>query len=276
MRNYIGAAQRLAFNKLSAAIDRRWNVNPLGSAPRADKEEYLRLFEATRCLEFPEIDKLEAETGFSVERGWLDELALNTQITTKKRPLAYPHGRVLYSLLRQQLTITPRPFTTVVETGSARGFSSICMAKAMSDAGAVGQIITLDVLPHHSRFYWNCIDDHEGQKTRAELLQPWQPLADRIVFLQRDSLFQLPKIGVNRIHFAFIDAQHTKKNVLLEYQMISARQLAGDMIVFDDVTPGQFDGAVKAVEHIERQGLYEIHRLVASNARAYAWGVKRR
>ncbi|ARP64726.1 hypothetical protein A9K65_016165 [Mesorhizobium sp. WSM1497] len=90
------------------------------------------------------------------------------------------------------------------------------MAKALDDAGAAGHVITLDVLSHNHRFYWNCIDDHDGRKSRAELLQPWQSLSDRIVFLQGDPLVQLPKVGVNRIHFAFIDAQHTTKNVLLE------------------------------------------------------------
>lgn len=275
MRNYIGAAQRLVFNSLAAAIDRRHNIDPLGAAPRAPKADYLQLFEAARQVRFPEIDRLEAETGCAIDRDWLDELALHTQITIKTSALAYPHGRVLYSLLRRRLADKPEPFTTVVETGTARGFSTICMAKAMADAGAAGHVITVDVLPHQRRIYWNCIDDHEGRKTRAELLQPWQGLADRIVFLQGDSLFQLPKVGVNRIHFAFIDAQHTKKNVLLGYQAVAALQQPGDMIVFDDVTPGQFEGVVEAVEQIKRQGLYEIRRLVASDSRAYAWGGRR-
>ncbi|MBZ9920097.1 MULTISPECIES: class I SAM-dependent methyltransferase [unclassified Mesorhizobium] len=275
MRDFVGAARRLAFNRLSAAIDRRWNVDPLGSAPRASKKEYLRLFEATRRVSFAEIDRLEAETGFAVDRDWLDELALHTQITIKTSALAYPHGRVLYSLLRRQLADSPRPFTTVVETGTARGFSAICMAKALADAGACGHVVTLDVLPHHHRFYWNCIDDHDGRKSRAELLRPWQPLADRIIFLQGDSLLQLPRVGVNRIHFAFIDAQHTRKNVLAEHRCVSGVQREGDMVVFDDVTPGSFDGVVEAVAEIERQGRYEVRRLNASKQRTYAWGIRR-
>jgi predicted O-methyltransferase YrrM len=80
-------------------------------------------------------------------RDWLDELGLHTQITIKTSALAYPHGRVLYSLLRRRLADKPEPFTTVVETGTARGFSTICLAKAMADAGAAGHVITLDVLP---------------------------------------------------------------------------------------------------------------------------------
>ncbi|RUZ79668.1 class I SAM-dependent methyltransferase [Mesorhizobium sp. M7A.F.Ca.US.006.01.1.1] len=276
MRNYVGAVQRFAFERLAAAIDRRWNNDPLGSRIRASKEEYLRLFEIARRVEYPEIDRLEADTGFAIDREWLDNLALHTQITIKKSTLAYPHGRVLYSLLRRELASNPRPFTTIVETGTARGFSSLCMAKALDDAGAAGHVITLDVLSHNHRFYWNCIDDHDGRKSRAELLQPWQSLSDRMVFLQGDSLVQLPKVGVNRIHFAFIDAQHTTKNVLLEYRAVSELQQAGDVIVFDDVTPGQFDGVVKAIEQIEKQGQYGMRRLVASDTRAYAWGTRRR
>lgn len=274
MKHFIGAASRMAFDRLSAVIDRRWNENPFGKSPRAPKAEYLRLFEETRRVAFPEIDKLEAETGFAISGEWIDDLALHTQITIKKSPLAYPHGRVLYSLLRRYLAENPSPFVTIVETGTARGFSALCMAKALEDADVAGHILTLDVLPHHRSFFWNCIDDHEGKKTRAELLQPWRSLLDKVVFLQGDTLFQLPRLGVDRIHFAFIDAQHTKKDVMKEYQCVSRLQAMGDMIVFDDVTPGTFDGVVAAVDAIEQAGDYAIQRLTASKTRSYAWGSK--
>ena len=41
----------------------------------------------------------------------------------------------------------------IVETGTARGFSSICMAKALSDSEFEGSIFTLDVLPHFKKMF---------------------------------------------------------------------------------------------------------------------------
>lgn len=274
MRNYLASAERRIFSWLSQSVDRRWNKDPLCSTPKASAEEYKRLFQAARNAEYPQIDTLELETGFAINRDWLDELALHTQITIKKSDLAYPHGRVVYSLFRKYIADHPGEFITAIETGTARGFSALCLVKALHDAGAQGRLITLDVLPHQHKIYWNCIDDSEGRKTRAELLQPWSELLDYVVFLQGDSLLQLPRIGVDRINFAFIDAQHTKTNVMLEFGAVSKLQNKGDMIVFDDVTPGTFDGVVEAVNEIEAGGDYTVRRLTASKQRAYAWGTR--
>lgn len=274
MRNYLASAERRIFSWLSHSVDRRWNKDPLCSTPKASAQEYRRLFEAARKAEYPEIEALELETGFAVDRDWLDELALHTQITIKKSDLAYPHGRVVYSLFRKYISDHPGEFITAIETGTARGFSALCLAKALHDAGAQGRLITLDVLPHQQKIYWNCIDDSEGRKTRAELLQPWSELLDYVIFIQGDSLLQLPRIGVDRINFAFIDAQHTKTNVMLEFRAVSKLQNKGDMIVFDDVTPGTFDGVVEAVTEIEAAGDYAVRRLTASKQRAYAWGTR--
>lgn len=275
MQDLIDKAQRLAFTKLAIAMDRHWNSEPFGNAPRASKAEYIKRFDVARATKFPQIDELEQTLGFSIDGPWLDELALHTQIAIKRSDLAYPHGRLLYSLLRRYLADNPQPFVTVVETGTGRGFSAICLAKALDDAAAAGHVVSFDVLPHNHRIYWNCIDDCDGKKTRSELLKPWQLLGSKVVFIQGDSLYQLPRVGLDRVNFAFIDAHHTKENVLSEYDYIASRQEPGDVIVFDDVTPGAFDGVVAAVDHIEGVGLYQIARLGISRQRAYAWGIRR-
>jgi hypothetical protein len=46
------------------------------------------------------------------------------------------------------------------------------------------------------------------------------------------------------------------------------------MIVFDDVTPGLFNGVVQAIEDIEIEGQYLIERIQVSGQRGYAVGVK--
>jgi hypothetical protein len=83
------------------------------------------------------IEAYENEKGFFINKLWLDNLALHTQITIKKSELCYAHGRVLYTALSYYLSKQPLSFRsqriTIWETGTARGFSSLCMAKALYD-----------------------------------------------------------------------------------------------------------------------------------------------
>ena len=59
---------------------------------------------------------------------------------------------------------------------------------------------------------------------------------------ERDTIYS------NRIHYAFLDAQHEFENVIQEYNFVKQRQFTNDIIVFDDVTKNKFDGVCKAVE----------------------------
>lgn len=256
-------------------LDARWNHDPFGKEPLASADEYRRLFESTRDKAFPQVDAIEERLGFSLDKAWLDELALHTQIVKKKSELAYPHGRLLYALLRSYIEKSGTQFVQVLETGTARGFSALCMARAIRDSGATGRIVTLDVLPHLTPQIWNCIDDHDGRKSRAELLRPWEDLTRMILFLQGDTLSLLGKIGIDRVNFAFLDAQHLRSSVLHEFGTVAARQSAGDVVFFDDVTAASYPGVVEAVAEIEGQGEYEVERLTLTAERAYAWATRR-
>ena len=118
--------------------------------------------------------------------------------------------------------------------------------------------------------YWNCIDDVEGKKSRRELLAAWPAEVARILFFQALTPQHLDRIGLDRIDFAFLDAQHTFESVMEEYQFVEARQAPGDLILFDDVTPGLFDGVVAAVNAIRAKGLYEVSEIGRREERAYA------
>ena len=125
------------------------------------------------------IDAYERRAGYAIDPEWLHELALHTQITKKKSELCYQHGRLLYATVRDYVRRQSPTKVTVLETGTARGFSSLCMARALDDAGVAGTVITFDVLPHDVPMYWNCIDDLDGPRSRAELLRPWADLVER-------------------------------------------------------------------------------------------------
>ena len=248
-------------------------THPFGTVPRASRQTYLELYENAKIVSFPEMDEIEQQQGFAIDRRWLDEVALHTQIVIKESKLNYQHGRMLYAMLRRYIADTSGHNTgpvTILETGTARGFSALCMARALIDANAHGIIVTIDILPHNIPILWNCIDDHDGPKTRQQLLSLWRLELDYVVFIQGWTRKQLARTGLSHINFAFLDAQHTAKDVMAEYTFVRDRQQPGDKVIFDDVTPGHFDGVVRAVEEIEAEGLYLIERIQVSGQRGYA------
>ena len=243
-----------------------------GKAPQGDEASYRALYLEAISRSFPETEEFEKSTGFAVDQDWINDLALHTQVVHKKSKLNWQHGRILYSILRSHIEEKKavRDYVQVFETGTARGFSAVCMAKAIVDSGRQGVIVTVDSLPHNRSMYWNCIDDVEGQKSRRELLAPWSSEVARVVFFQALTPQHLGRIGMDRIDFAFLDAQHTFESVMEEYRFVEARQATGDLIVFDDVTPGVFDGVVAAVDAIRDKGLYEVQEIGRRTERAYA------
>ncbi len=225
-----------------------WADKPLGDRVRASKEQYLTLWENEKKNKYSDIDALEAEHGVHLDKDWMDDLALHTQIVIKSSPLCYQHGRILYTILRSYCAQGNTQDLTIFETGTARGFSAIVMAKALQDEKKAGKILTFDVLPHHAPIYWNCIDDHEGKKSRAELLSKWSNELNNIIFVEGDSRINLKSIKPDRVHFAFLDGAHSYEHVLFEFKTIESLQITGDIIVFDDYNQNDFAGLVRAVD----------------------------
>ena len=242
----------------------RYYNQPFTNLPVSNLQTYHKLAkkaeENTYSIE--DVDFLEKENGFSVNRNWINALAFHTQVVIKKSELNYAHGRVLYSVLRNYLSTLKQEdkAINILETGTARGFSSICMAKALSDSEFEGSICTLDVLPHFKKMFWNCAADHtKGDQNRHDLLNDWAHLTERyIIFIQGFTKHILPKIGLSRINFAFLDGAHSYKDVMFEFNAISKRQKNGDIIVFDDYNKKHFPGIVKAVNYIDKEMNYDV------------------
>ena len=265
---------RSLYLKIERMAYSQWYDSPFGKEPLASENIYRSLAAEVRSRVYPEIDSYEDRLGYAIDQDWLHELALHTQVVIKQSELCYQHGRVLYTTLSKYLNgHTPRDVgdgLTIWETGTARGFSALCMAKALSDQSRPGTILTFDVLPHRTRMYWNCIDDHDGPKSRAELLEPWKDLVQRyIIFHQGNTRLEMPKVQAERIHFAFLDGTHTYEDVLFEFHQIQMRQQPGDMIVYDDYTPKKFPGIVRAVDQICEEYQYHRTELKAHGGRGY-------
>jgi len=148
------------------------------------------------------------------------------------------------------------------------------MSRALMDANTNGKIYSIDILPHDIKMYWNCIDDHDGMKSRKELLKNWSKETDNIIFINDSSSNFIKKFHIDRIHFAFLDAEHKFNNVIEEFKYVEKKQLSGDRIFFDDVTPELFPGVVDAVKFIEKEFDYKVQYYISSKQRGYALAIK--
>lgn len=252
-----------------------WHRDPFGQVPLASAQTYAALAQQAQAEIFPEIDAFERQMGFAVPQDWFHHLGLHTQVVIKKSNICYQHGRILYAALRAYLAGCADSSLTILETGTARGFSSTIMARALADAGRAGRVLTFDLLPHDVPMYWNCIDDHTGRKTRRALLAPWAAYTDpAVVYLEGDSRSTLSRVKVGRVHFAFLDGAHTYRDVMFEAGHIVPYQCPGDVIVFDDYSTGIFPGLVQAVDEICARYRYTKQVLSSKDQRAYVIATK--
>ena len=267
----------ILFNKAKSFIrivrielDLRFGIpyNYFGKKIFASKQKYLEIFEVAKNEKFKNIDLFEESNSYKIDRNWLDTLALHTQVLIKSSKINYQHGRVLYTSLCKYLK--DNDDITILETGTARGFSALCMSKALSDYKKIGKIFTIDILPHNKKMIWNCIDDIEGPKSREELLNPWSNNLQNIEFIRGKSNKVLKKLNLNRVNFCFLDAVHNKKYVQAEFEFVSNRQNIGDIIIFDDITQNQFPDLVKYILSIENDQKYKFEYLKSTDSRGYA------
>ena len=237
--------------KLEARASLRYDKAPLCDAPLAPPSEYQRLWTEARQRSYPVVDRYEETCGAAIDSAWFHQLALLTQVAIKRSEICYQHGRLLYATLAQYARNRAHDHLTIVETGTARGFSALCMAKALDDAGATGKIVSFDVLPHDATILWNCIRDADGPRTRADLLHGYADLLERyLIFHRGDTRQEMAKMSVPRVHFAFLDSAHSYGHVMAEFASIRDRQTAGDILFFDDYTPEAYPGVVKAADEI--------------------------
>ena len=247
---------------------------PFGIFPwTINKDKYLKIFNDIKIKRYPNIDDYEQKKKFKIEKEWIDNLALTTQVVIKESEINYQHGRLLYSELSEYILNKNYDFN-ILETGTARGFSSICMAKALFDRNKNGKILTIDILPHNRKIIWNCIKDLSGKSTREELLQDWKNLLEYINFKQGRSERILETNNIDRVHFAFLDGAHNKKTVEYEFEWVAKRQLKNDIIIFDDYSMSQFNGIYKLINEIEDTKRYLIKKVNSDQNRAYAIAYK--
>lgn len=244
--------------------------DPFCKVNNNDEKTYYNLFNEVKDLDYKEVKAFENKSFFRIDKRWLDELALITQVTIKNSNLCYAHGRVIYSCLANYIS-NKNEEINIIETGTSKGFSSLCMAKALSDFHKKGKINTIDILPKNKKIYWNCISDIKGKKNRFELLEKWKDLNQKYInYYEGFSKKILEKhLKQNRVHFAFLDGSHTYVDVRLEFKFVSERQLKNDIIIVDDYDL-QYPGLIKAVNELSQTFNYSLELISSESNRTYA------
>lgn len=261
---------------LEAVTDRRYSRPPFCEAPLASRSEYLRLWAEARRVSYPEVDRYEQECDAAVDPDWFHQLALLTQVVIKESAICYQHGRLLYATLVRYTRQRACHHLTIVETGTARGFSALCLARALHDVGATGKIVSFDVVPHDLKILWNCVADADGPRTRATLLESYAELMERyLIFHRGDTKRELAKLSFPRVNLAFLDSVHSYDHVMAEFASIGDHQATGDIVFFDDYTPEAYPGVVKAADEICLSHGYSKNVIVCGDARQYLIAVKK-
>ena len=237
------------------------------------KAHYDAAFSKAKELEYPEIDKLEHECGYAISRKRLESAARILACPIKKNPPHWQHGRVVYSIARAYLKGRREP-VSLLDCGTAKGFSALCLQWALNDASeefpldGLGSVTSVDVLDPKGTPHRNSVLELDGPKTLAQFLEPW-PEAKRITFKKQTGIEAITE-APGTIHLAFIDGKHSREAVLKEGQALAKRQRSGDMAIWDDC---QIEGVSSAVALLRE--FYSVQYVTCCSYRTYAIGTRR-
>jgi predicted O-methyltransferase YrrM len=225
-------------------------------------EDYGRAF-ARECEHaYPLVDALEQTIcGYAVARATLLAAARVLACPVKAHDPNWQHGRVLYAVARQYLAPLKRR-VLMLDIGTAKGFSALCLQWALNDSAVQGTVVSVDVIDPCSRVSRNTVAEVEGLKTLREILAPW-PESDVIHFEHCTGLDWLSRYA-GRVDFAFVDGKHAADVVWKEGTFLADRQQTGDVVVFDDVHLPLIRSAVASLS------AYRVEWVTILPQRAYA------
>ena len=148
------------------------------------------------------------------------------------------HGLLLYKLIRSHSNAS-RPLV-VLDVGTARGFSAMTMARAITDAGLSGHVYTVDIDDHHKSLNWHAAK-HETddplaglRMTRSEIWDKWFDADAEITPIIGKSTEVLKDWGHGTIDLAFLDGSHAYRDVKRELTLLDALVAKDGAIVVDD------------------------------------------
>ncbi len=224
-----------------------------------ETSEYMKLWQFAKTFNYGNIlEELKEYFQYLHDKDEIDEIGLKLQVCVKKSKPMYLHGYVLTSALNQYLENSEEKNITILETGTARGFSSVLMASILNKFNVDGKIHTIDKVNKFD----NCLKSSELKKeiTINECVEEWNEITDKYInFIVGDSKKILKNLNskLDRINFAFLDGAHFYQDIKSEMEFTEKKQVKGDVIVCDDYTKTQFPEICKAVDEFLSSGKYE-------------------
>lgn len=195
------------------------------------------------------VDAFERSQGFAIDLGRLENIAKTLACPVKVNPPNWQHGRIIYAIARRLQQERAGLDGIFLDIGTAKGFSAVCMAIARRDSGLTRAIVSIDKVDPLERVYRNSRLEAIAERPLTvyeftEWIQPG-PIAfmgggSEIYFRQA-----LTRRDSPRIMFAFVDGKHDFEVVRNEGHWLANFQVAGDVILFDDV---QIKPVAEAVE----------------------------
>ena len=175
---------------------------------------------------------------------------ISPQLNFAKQIPNYERGMLLYSLIAKY---KPK---NVLEIGTAEGYSTLCMACAMTDYNINGKIFTIDPkpfdVPVERNVTWEDNPKHDTvMLSRREL---WNKFADKEWIkkievltgfsgevLQKNT--KLPKMDMG-----FIDGSHVYEAVVHDFYAFLEVASETFHLLFDDYVPNENDGVTKTID----------------------------
>ena len=198
---------------------------------------------------------------------WIDKLALRTSVSIKTSNPNWLHGYFLYEMVKNYTKNYQNKTINYFETGTAKGFSALVAAKAITTSGNKPQITTIDIINDNKKRYWNAMGDINGKRNRNELLSDYEDLIRDIHFLKlRSRKLNRTYFGKNEIDLAFLDGPHTYRNVKNEFEFVISKLVPGGILLFDDYNQSKYPGIYKFVNELNPKNIEKI----IGNNRNYA------
>jgi predicted O-methyltransferase YrrM len=197
---------------------------------------------------------------------WIDNLALKLSVSIKNSEPNWIHGYFLYDLIKTYAQSTKKKEISFFESGTAKGFSAIIAAKAITNSRKIPNIVTIDILGNEKR-YWNAFGDFNGKRTRMDLLSEHKDLVSSINFVKmRSRKLNKKNFDNTKIDLAFLDGPHTYADVKHEFRYVINRLEKNGIVFFDDYNHSRYPGIVKFVGEIDSNNI----SYITNDNRSYA------